>query len=354
MFTAIQNRPLNYGISARPINADFSQDLFYRFISYSDVKETTLKGYTVCIRAFVRWITENNIHQPQREDIKAYKEYLEQCNHTAGTKQQYLRAVKHFFKWTASEGFYPNIADNIKGAKVRRDNTRKDALTEKSIIDICNSIKTDTVKGKRNFAIILLCVTCGLRIIEIQRANIEDIKTISGEKVLFIQGKGRDEKDDYKKLTPEVYEALTEYLTTRDKPNKKEPLFVGTSNRAKGERLTEPSLSRIIKEILKNAGYDSDRLTAHSLRHTSVTLLLKAGATLQEAQQHARHTDPATTTIYAHNIDRAEQHTEQTIYNYIFNPGSQNALKEAQELLRGLSDAELIETINFIKGVKNK
>ena len=185
-----------------------------------------------------------------------------------------------------------------------------------------------------------------------QRADIEDIKTIAGEKVLFIQGKGREEKDEYKKITPEVWEALSDYLEARTDKSKKAPLFTGTSNRAKGERLTEPSISRIIKGVFKAAGYDSDRITAHSLRHTSVTMLLKAGATIQEAQQHARHADPATTGIYAHNIEREKQHTEQRIYNQIFNPTSRNLLAEAETLLQGFTPAQLIAAIDYLKGVQ--
>lgn len=335
-----------------PAVIGFNADLFDRFINYTDVKETTLKGYAVCIRAFIKYLAENNIHQPQREDIKAYKAYLDSTDHTAGTKQQYLRAVKHFFKWTSAEGLYPNIADNIKGVKVRQDNTKKDALSETDIKAICDSIDRSTEAGKRDFAIILLAVTGGLRIIEMQRADIEDIKTIAGEKVLFIQGKGREEKDEYKKITPEVWEALSDYLEARTNTSKKAPLFTGTSNRAKGERLTEPSISRIIKGVFKAAGYDSDRITAHSLRHTSVTMLLKAGATIQEAQQHARHADPATTGIYAHNIEREKQHTEQRIYNQIFNPTSRNLLDEAEALLQGFTQSQLIAAIDYLKGVQ--
>lgn len=335
-----------------PAVISFNADFFDRFINYTDVKETTLKGYAVCIRAFIKYLAENGIHQPQREDIKAYKAYLDSTDHTAGTKQQYLRAVKHFFKWTSAEGLYPNIADNIKGVKVRQDNTKKDALSETDIKAICDSIDRSTETGKRDFAIILLAVTGGLRIIEMQRADIEDIKTIAGEKVLFIQGKGREEKDEYKKITPEVWEALSDYLEARTDKSKKAPLFTGTSNRAKGERLTEPSVSRIIKGVFKAAGYDSDRITAHSLRHTSVTMLLKAGATIQEAQQHARHADPATTGIYAHNIEREKQHTEQRIYNQIFNPTSRNLLDEAEALLQSFTPAQLIAAIDYLKGVQ--
>lgn len=312
----------------------FSPDLFARFMDYCDVKTTTLQGYTVAIRHLMRWLNDEGITQPTRENIKAYKEHLATATSEsgkpfkAGTQARYFRACKLFFKWTAAEGFYPNVAENLKAVKIRQDNTHRDALEETDIIRILNSIDRTTETGKRDYAIVLLCVTGGLRIIELQRANIEDIKTLAGQPVLFIQGKGRNEKDEYKKVVPEVYAALMEYLKARAPYKKSDPLFTGTSNRAKSARITEPGLSRIIKTILINAGYNSDRITAHSLRHTSITLLLKSGATLQQAQHHARHADPATTGIYAHNIDRAKDQSEQRIYNQIFNP-SQNLFAAA-------------------------
>ena len=264
---------INTAIAINNLTFDsIDNGLFKRFMEYTDVKDTTLKGYKVCLRHFIVWMLERKITAPQRVDIKAYKAYLDNREFTAGTKAQYFRAVKHFFKWAASEGLYPNVADNIKGAKVKHDNTKKDPLRESDIIKVLGSINRGSETGKRDYAMFMLAVTGGLRIIELQRADMEDIETIAGERVIFIQGKGRDEKDEYVKLVPEVWEAVEAYIGTRPGQKKSGPLFSGTSNRAKGQRLTGPSISRIIKGILVNAGYDSKRLTAHSLRHTSITL----------------------------------------------------------------------------------
>jgi len=335
----------------------FSSDLFYRFMEYCDVKDTTAQGYTVAIRHFMRWIAAEGITQPTREDVKAYKEHLATAKSEtgkpfkAGTQARYFRACKLFFKWTASEGLYPNVSDNLKAAKIRQDNTHRDALDEIDVRRILQSIDRTTEAGKRNYAIVLLCITGGLRIIEVQRADVEDIKTLAGQPVLFIQGKGRDEKDEYKKLVPDVNAAIMDYLQARGTYKKSDPLFTGTSNRAKGKRITEPGISRIIKTVLVSAGYDSDRITAHSLRHTSVTLLLKSGATLQQAQHHARHADPATTGIYAHNIERAKDQSEQKIYDQIFNPGKQDAKAEAVQILAGMNPAALAAALAYLQSI---
>lgn len=335
--------------------AVFGQALFDRFINYTDVKPTTLQGYTTHLRQFFKWVQEEGITNPQREDIKAYKKHLDNADYTAGTRAQYLRAVKHFFKWTSSEGLYPNIADNIKGAKVKQDNTKKEAFAEDGIKEVLESIDTKTEAGKRDYIMILLSVTGGLRIIEMQRANIGDLQTIQGQKVLYIQGKGHDEKDDYIKIVPELEEAIEQYFAMRPQPIKKnEPLFVGTGNRARGERLTEPSISRIIKSTFKNAGYDCDKLTAHSLRHTSNTLLFKAGADLYTVQQHARHADPKTTEIYIHAVNKEADQSEQAIYNRIFNPDKKDTAKECFEMLRGMPEDLQEKALEYISSLRTQ
>ena len=298
------------------------------YIDYLQVKEVTAKSYVVCIRCFLEWLQDNGIVQPQYEDIRNYVVWLASPHESrkngttitfaAGTQARYLRATKSMFRWLSVKGRYPNVADGVKGAKVRADNTKRDPLQREDAVKLLDSIDRSTEIGKRDYAMILLSITAGLRIIELQRADIGGLETIAGEKVLFIQGKGHDEADAYKKLTPQVVEAIDEYLQTLTHKDAHDALFAGVGNRSRERRLTEPSLSRIIKDRFKAAGYDTHRLSAHSLRHTSVTFLLEAGATIQEAQHHARHASPETTGIYAHNLDQRKDHSEQRIYDYLF------------------------------------
>lgn len=330
----------------------FTPDLLARFAEFADVKETTLKGYMSCLRQFAQWLAANEIAQPDRGHIKDYKTYLETRGFTAGTKAQYMRAVKHFFKWTSSENLYPNVAEGIKGAKVRQDNTKKEAFSESDVRVILGGISREDLAGKRDFAMILLAVTGGLRLIELHRANTDDVAVIRGQRVLYIQGKGRDEKDEYVKLTPEVDAALMDYMdavraqSIRDHLG--QPLFTGTSNNGRGTRLSVPSLSRLVKTIFKSAGFDSTKLTAHSLRHTSNTVLFKAGADLFTVQRHARHTDPKTTQIYIHAAKRDDDQSEQEIYNRIFSPEKVDPVTRINELVRALSPEDQEQVLHAV------
>ena len=68
-----------------------------------------------------------------------------------------------------------------------------------------------------------------------------------------------------------------------------------------------------MKEALRRIDLDSSRLTAHSLRHTAVTLAVSGGASLQQAQAMARHSDPRTTLVYFHNLDRVKDGVEKYV-----------------------------------------
>ena len=160
--------------------------------------------------------------------------------------------------------------------------------------------------------------TGGLRTIEVSRANIEDLRTVGGNTVLFIQGKGKEEKTDYVKISPQVEKAIRAYLRDRGKTSEDSPLFASTSNNNKGKRLTTRTISGIVKETFKKAGYDSDRLTAHSLRHTAVTLSLLAGKDITEVQQFARHANIGTTMIYNHSLDKAKNTCSEAITEVLF------------------------------------
>lgn len=353
MNTAVALQPAyTYSLQA---GQRFNESFFERFIDYTDRKESTVKGYLTCIRQFIRWMQENGVTQPQRDDIKAYRDYLRTSGLATGTQQQYLRAVKHFFKWTAAESLYPNIADNVHGAKIRHDTHKKDALSRDDVPKIAESIDRTTEQGKRLYAMYLLCITCGLRTVEIHRANVEDIKTVGSVSYLYIQGKGHDDKDAPVELIPEVKEALQEYLNSRtDKPTGKSPLFASTSNRSKGGRIATTTISTTLKEMLKAAGYDSTRLTAHSLRHTSGTGAYLATGNIYLAQKHQRHADPSTTEIYIHAEERAERHTEQQVYNFYFKgeTGKTDKREEALRLLESLDAAQLEQTIAFMRAIK--
>ena len=294
---------------ARPSIALFLE----QFLGAQDIKPKSKETYRKALKDFLSFISDiTSQSELNREKILAYKQSLLSRGLSSYTISSYLSAVRKFFEYAEAVKIFPNIARGIKGAKSPRG-FNKDALTIEQVKAFLLGIDRKSLQGKRDFALLNLLIRTGLRTIEVSRANIEDIRQEGGEALLNIQGKGRDAKDAFVLLTEETLRPIRDYLSARSPAADKEPLFSSLSDRNKNEGLSTRSISRIAKENLLEAGLNSKRISAHSLRHTAITLSLLGGATIQEAQSLARHSDINTTMIYAHNIDRIGKAPERKI-----------------------------------------
>lgn len=287
--------------------ADLDRALFERWEKFIDASPRTAEAYTANIKRFAAYLDGSGITRPTRETVIAYKRELLET-HKPTTASAYLAAVRLFFRWTAQEGLYPNIADHIKGAKINRDHKR-DALTERECAGVLDSMERGTLRQARDYALVSLMATGGLRCIEVQRANVEDFTIRGGAARLYLMGKGRDERTEYADIEPDTLNALLEYMRQRTaaegrKPAGDAPLFAATSRNNYGGRMTTRAISGIAKDALRAAGYDDTRLTAHSLRHSAVTIARRGGEELQAVSQFAHHHDISTTLIYDHAISR--------------------------------------------------
>ncbi|OWV08249.1 MULTISPECIES: tyrosine-type recombinase/integrase [unclassified Fibrobacter] len=286
--------------------------LYERFLAFIDVRPKSVETYRRAIRQFFDYMKMNSITSPVRDDVVAYRESMKAAGKSPSTIRLYLTAVKMFFQWLDMEGLYNNIAVRVKGCKQDKG-FHKDYLTTNQAKLLLDSMPRDSVDQKRDYAIVRLSLTTGLRTIEVARSNVEDLRTVGDSLVLYVQGKGRDEKTTFVKVAPKAEAAIREYLAVRGRVAPSAPLFACASNVNKDGRLSTRSISRIEKNALVRAGLDSPRLTAHSLRHTAATLNLLNGGSLEETQQLLRHNNINTTLIYAHSLERAKNNSEMRI-----------------------------------------
>jgi len=285
------------------------------FLKSQDIAESSKATYRRYLRMFSAWIQENPQAaaggQYTRETILEYKKALGKSGQgfTAATVSNAIGAVRCFFTWAESMAYYPNIAKGVKGEKRNRKKHLKGYFTPEQSGAILAAIDRGTLEGGRDYAIINLMFRLGLREIEICRANIGDMDRIAGTEVLNILGKGQDEKE-WLALPPAALGPIREYLGRRGPAPDDAPLFISHGPTNRGLRLTTRIISRIFTKYKHKAGIISNKLTAHSCRHSAVTFALLAGASIQEAQAFARHSDINTTLIYAHNVDREKNITK--------------------------------------------
>ena len=168
-----------------------------------------------------------------------------------------------------------------------------DADQVRALIASCDP---GTANGRRDRAILLLLVRLGMRRGEVARLRLDDIDWRAGE--LLVRGKGS--RVERLPLPSDVGEALAAYLRDgcpRDAVTREVFMRV----RAPRAALTSPGITQVAVSASKRAGIGE--VTAHRLRHTAASELLRQGAPLVEIGQLLRHRTELTTTIYA-KVDR--------------------------------------------------
>jgi len=289
--------PLRQGADVKPA--------IQAFASSQDVKPSSRQLYTRTLEAFFEWVnaTGRTVDALTVVDLIAYKEELLSGGKSSLTVASYVNSLRRFYEWTEAVKVYPNIAKGVHAPK-RKQAFRKQPLT---VAQVGNLLRFEQgTQSARDYAIVNLMVRTGLRCVEVVRANVGDITYKGGQRVLLVQGKGRDEKDNFVILTDAAYNPIREYLNTRTGIDDNAPLFASVSHNNDGGRMTTRAVSGIAKQGLKNTGLDNKVFTAHSLRHTAAVNILRAGGSLEQAQYTLRHSNPATTQIYTATI-REEQ-----------------------------------------------
>ena len=276
-------------------------ELVDSFINSQDVKQSSKLLYRRTLKQYFNWVSKKGylLSDITRTELLQYKEDLLSSGMSSLTVGSYITSVRRFYEWTEANKFYPNVAKGIKTPK-RKQQFKKQPLLPAQATALLDYYQS---KALRDYAIITLLLRTGLRTVEVIRATVGDITFKGSQRVLLVQGKGRDEKDNFVVLTDKTYLPIAQYLATRKNVNSTDPLFISTSNNSKGDKLTTRTISYIAKEGLKAIGLDERSFTAHSLRHTTAVNILRAGGSLETAQFTLRHSNPATTQIYTATLN---------------------------------------------------
>ena len=328
------SRTVESKVTTRDLLSD--NELFARFIRFAAVSDKTASTYKIALRQLKKYFDLNGITKPMRVDLEQYRDGLIAAKKSPATVKLYISATRVFFAWLAQEGLYTDIANRLKTkVKITTDH-KKEALTKEEAGKIIKNAgqkmptgkrryqyKTAGLKNLRDRAIIALMASCGLRCVEVVRADVADLQKSFGRTILWIQGKGHDAKDAQVLVPKQVEKLIREYLSARGAVAADEPLFTSTANRNSGKRIQTQSISRMVKATMRYAGLITDeatskRYTAHSLRHTAATTMILAGEKLADVQQVLRHVNINTTMIYNNAVSRLKNQAEQTAATAIF------------------------------------
>ena len=293
-----------------------------RYLRCVDAKESTRATYRKVLDSFAQWVegTDCAFFELTQADIIAYKDSLLKENKSAMTVNLYLSTIRGFYKWLAAEGICDNIAQNVGSVRTNKSTFRRmhleneqgaELLTEaylpKSVTGVNSGVTqklrdNENIISLRNYAMLNLMLRTGLRTIEVSRADVGDITFKRERRVLKVWGKGHAEKDDFVVLTDEAWIPIEQYLQERGDCKPQEPLFATHGLGHNGGRMSTRSIQDICKKNLRAIGLDGHEYSAHSLRHTTGTQILKNGGSMMDVQQVLRHTSPSTSQIYVNTI----------------------------------------------------
>jgi len=201
-----------------------------------------------------------------------------------------LSAIKSFYKYLTvrTKQLQENPVADLEYPKLRKSLPKY--LTLEQSAALLRSVSG--VNEKRDYAILMLFLNCGIRRSELVGLNITDLY----EDRIRVVGKGNKERFVY--FGSACRKAIDAYMAERSKK-------VLTDNRAlfgsrNGNRISVTAVHRLVEKALLQAGLDATQFSAHKLRHTAATMMLSGGVDVKTVQEVLGHENLNTTQIYTH------------------------------------------------------
>ena len=208
----------------------------------------------------------------------------------AAARARKLSAIKSFYKYLTvrTKQLQENPVADLEYPKLRKSLPKY--LTMEQSAALLQSVSGPN--EKRDYAILMLFLNCGIRRSELVGLNLTDVY----EDRIRVVGKGNKERIVY--FGSACRKAIDAYLPERNKK-------VLTDNRAlfgsrDNNRISVTAVHRLVKKALLQAGLDSTQFSAHKLRHTAATMMLSGGVDVKTVQEVLGHENLNTTQIYTH------------------------------------------------------
>ena len=260
----------------------------------------TRRAYAADVRGWLGWLTERgtDVLDAGRVHVDMWAGGPARPGRGGlASVRRRLSALSSFYRYCAAH----NLVNRIPTAGVARpmvdpDYTATIGLDRDQARALVAAADADQgPQTLRTAAVIRLLLHNGLRVDEACAADVADLGTDAGHRVLRVTRKGA--RKARIPLTPATAAALDAYLADRarrgglsDARQLAGPLLATAS----GGRLRQGHLWELVRRLARDAGIQAwDQLSPHCLRHSAITFALDAGAALRDVQDYAGHKDPA-------------------------------------------------------------
>ena len=304
------------------------------YLDEKDITEGTRALYRIVLKQYTGYLKKHRILYPKTCDVLNYRAWKRNQGYSAQWLYHQIGTLKGLYRYLSlnwerlnlPEAYAVDITAPLENERLEKSSTKPILSAQEAKQLILKTKENRTyIWQYRDYAMIYLILTTGLRSIEVRRAKKKDLSVIAGKRILYVQGKGRSSADDYVKISPGVWVAIKDYLGKRQDNNPY--LFISHSRRSHVPYLSRSFFPRMLRRVLKECDLEAIDITPHALRHTAATLNLQRGGTLLETKRFMRHTDLSSTLIYAHHTSRLEDDSENKIERYILKENPFSLLK---------------------------
>jgi site-specific recombinase XerD len=269
---------------------------------------------------------------PDESVVKAYRDKLIRAGKKPATINLAITTVRNYYRYLRSvtrkalrsgqidaqqATMITLLVEDVMEIKDLKNNSTRIrvATTPDQARELLASIDQTTEEGKRDLAMIALCIGCGLRRIELQRAIRGDIE-VNGKVLLKIQQKGHDGKDSFVVVQPAVEKYLRDWLNASPCQYPDQALFPSLAFKSRGSHLTPLAISHIFRVRLDKIGLKDQ--STHSLRHAFATIAIQNECDIRDVQQALGHKNLETTEKYIHVNNRLQGNPERIVAEAVF------------------------------------
>ena len=270
----------------------------------------TRRAYENAIDDFMRFtgiVRPEEFRSVTRAHVIAWRDDLERRELGGATLRHRLAALSSLFQYLCERNAIShNPVKGVKRPKVQSGEGKTSALGDHQARELLTAPGEETIKEKRDRAILSTLLYHALRREELCKLKVKDFRTMRrGVPHLVVSGKG--EKTRYLPLHPGTNELIHDYLETAGHGEDQHgPLFRPIRNNRTGrtnKALDPDMVYRLVRGYSAELGFE---IGAHALRATAATNALDHQADIAKVQEWLGHANIATTRIYDHRKTRPE------------------------------------------------
>lgn len=271
---------------------------FFEFLRRErGLHETTIVQY----RHYLRRLEEHlqRVEQPLLPDLAptVVSAFITESGETIDKRsvQSLCSILKVFFRYVYRVGLMTrDLSKAIESPRRYRFANLPRSISWSEVELMLQKVDRRNAVGRRDYAILVLLVTYGLRAREVEALTLDDIDWKRNR--LHVGGRKAGHSTAYP-LAPSVGEAILNYLKQGRPETTERAVFFGAY--APYKRLSRVAVSLRAKYYLRKAGINVSRPGSHTLRHACVQRLVDAGFSLKTIGDFVGHRTPDATKIYA-------------------------------------------------------